>query len=1416
MGGLVIKKAYIIAKTGNKFMSLCSRIRVMCFIATPHHGSAHATMLSHVFRFAPGMKPYLNDLASESPEVKSINNSFPRYSQDLVLHSFFESQALQITGVGGPLIVEKMNAVLSVGNERAETLNGDHRSICKFGSAEDSNFKRIHQALRKTLSQIIGQGLQSLNENINAHRGLPSTVDSQAADLWRLISEKIPGTCKWLDQNANYDRWITTKDDTLLWIRGPPAAGKSFLAAHVVDKLRGGPNNVCYYFFVKGDKSRTSVSSFLQSMASQTASAVPEVAKLIDDMLKDEPELARAVDHSIIWRKLWLDGILRLKLDTAPKLTWIIDSLDECQADVALSKLLIHLCEKRFARILVTAKADHHTYHIVPRLVNSLDIRIEDTQKDISAYLDQQLDSSETRLRNGILAKSNGCFLWATLVVRRLENVHGLEARLQAIQSEPPGMQDLYANISKSLPDHQLSRTILTWVFCAVRPLSLAELSYVLPGLSDEGDDDAVRTLVSRHCHDLMYVDSNDQVRTRHLSARDFLLRPGIDHGDSGLAIDRATGHKTLALGCLKYLLSSEMNKKSRHKLSISRRRSPFSSYAVDSFYLHLNESPAQDQELLKQLSTFLKSDNLLAWIGYSARKGNLETVLRTAQSLKDFLRRKSKTDLLIGKEVEVVDKWATDLVKLISKFGRHLSLYPHTINDLIPPFCPSTTAPFQQFASDCGGIAVYGLSATNWDECLCTLAPSDHHIERFTGSSSNTSSSSARRISETASQPGTLTSVASGKSIFAIGSSTGKISLFNDSTCLEEVVIRQDTRVKALRFATRTPVLISVSNRTIHAWNTQTSKPMWSAGIQKECMDLAFVDDERVLLVALQNNVLLTYNALDGTVLDTIEWARRLQGRYGDKFKSKFPLTATFKTELSTLAIVYRGQDIVLWNYEEDTYQLYNHDTGLSDGLTVQMASVNTLLFSRSPESSLLVASYTLADLVLFDVRLKKVKVTVSKAGAYYRLSASPDGRTFAAGANDGTIKLYDFETLRVVYTIRSEDHAITTLAFNHDSVRLFDIRGNGRSCRVWEPAALLRREIETESVRTPSTYSRDNHEDVIDRNDDNVSIVTALACHKEGRYIVGKNDATVWLFDSYSGKAVTQLFKLHASITKLGFHKEHSLLISVDTAGYLFVHRLQLERDEWCAKEVFQHQSMGTGVQHSIMNHKCDRILICANDKAAVYSIRSRQAFDGSIDHEPEVSYAFTNHPTNPNILISAHRQTIRLYSWQNLASVNVENVIDLSQDLESDMQLRGIAPILNNSALILNYSGHGPRVKPRAFSIPIPVTSPGSHETKVIAHQQAVCDQMEYYIGSYQDLEIFLGTDGWICSVNKTSFKDKDEVLHHFMPPSDWVRANPRLVINVTDLGDILFAWKGEVAVVKHGLDKDYEVKRVADAL
>ncbi|TIA76901.1 hypothetical protein D6C76_05274 [Aureobasidium pullulans] len=1310
-------------------------------------------MLSHVFRFAPGMKPYLNDLASESPEVKSINNSFPRYSQDLVLHSFFESQALQITGVGGPLIVEKMNAVLSVGNERAETLNGDHRSICKFGSAEDSNFKRIHQALRKTLSQIIGQGLQSLNENINAHRGLPSTVDSQAADLWRLISEKIPGTCKWLDQNANYDRWITRKDDTLLWIRGPPAAGKSFLAAHVVDKLRGGPNNVCYYFFVKGDKSRTSVSSFLQSMASQTASAVPEVAKLIDDMLKDEPELARAVDHSIIWRKLWLDGILRLKLDTAPKLTWIIDSLDECQADVALSKLLIHLCEKRFARILVTAKADHHTYHVVPRLVNSLDIRIEDTQEDISAYLDQQLDSSETRLRNGILAKSNGCFLWATLVVRRLENVHGLEARLQAIQSEPPGMQDLYANISKSLPDHQLSRTILTWVFCAVRPLSLAELSYVLPGLSDEGDDDAVRTLVSRHCHDLMYVDSNDQVRTRHLSARDFLLRPGIDHGDSGLAIDRATGHKTLALGCLKYLLSSEMNKKSRHKLSISRRRSPFSSYAVDSFYLHLNESPAQDQELLKQLSTFLKSDNLLAWIGYSARKGNLETVLRTAQSLKDFLRRKSKTDLLIGKEVEVVDKWATDLVKL---------------------------------------------------------------IKRFTGSSSNTSSSSARRISETASQPGTLTSVASGKSIFAIGSSTGKISLFNDSTCLEGVVIRQDIRVKALKFATRTPVLISVSNRTIHAWNTQTSKPMWTAGIQKECMDLAFVDDERVLLVALQNNVLLTYNAYDGTVLDTIEWARRLQGRYGDKFKSKFPLTATFKTELSTLAIVYRGQDIVLWNYEEDTYQLYNHDTGLSDGLTVQMASVNTLLFSRSPESSLLVASYTLADLVLFDVRLKKVKVTVSKAGAYYRLSASPDGRTFAAGANDGTIKLYDFETLRVVYTIRSEDHAITTLAFNHDSVRLFDIRGNGRSCRVWEPAALLRREIETESVRTPSTYSRDNHEDVIDRNDDNVSIVTALACHKEGRYIVGKNDATVWLFDSHSGKAVTQLFKLHASITKLGFHKEHSLLISVDTAGYLFVHRLQLERDEWCAKEIFQHQSMGTGVQHSIMNLKCDRILICANDKAAVYPIRSGQAFDGSIDHEPEVSYAFTNHPTNPNILISAHRQTIRLYSWQNLASVNVKTGINLSQDLESDMQLRGIAPILNNSALILNYSGHGPRVKPKVFSIPIPVTSPGFHETKVIAHQQAVCDQMEYYIGSYQDLEIFLGTDGWICSVNKTSFKDKDEVLHHFMPPSDWVRANPRLVINVTDLGDILFAWKGEVAVVKHGLDKDYEVKRVADAL
>lgn len=339
--------------------------------------------------------------------------------------------------------------MLGYENERSELLNGDHRSICKFNSPQDSNYKAIHRALRRVITLIAERYLKSQvdvqtpQEDLIIIESFLELAYNQEQDLSRLISERIEGTCEWLVENPVYDQWLNSSESSILWLRGPPGAGKTFLAGYAIDGIQQDlGKNACYYFFVQGDAGKDSLSSFLRSMASQLAQLIPEVRAFIIRILQQEPGLASSTDHRALWRKLWLRGILKLEVDRSAEVLWVIDSLDECSMDVELTNFLDRFREFAFIRIFVTARRAHDSYPIASKRVKAIDVQMEDTQIDIASYLNRRLPSSEPLLHNGILAKSNGCFLWATLVVSRLEGVHGLQARLRAIESEPPGMHD--------------------------------------------------------------------------------------------------------------------------------------------------------------------------------------------------------------------------------------------------------------------------------------------------------------------------------------------------------------------------------------------------------------------------------------------------------------------------------------------------------------------------------------------------------------------------------------------------------------------------------------------------------------------------------------------------------------------------------------------------------------------------------------------------------------------------------------------------------------------------------------------------------------------------------------------------------------------------------------------------------------
>jgi pimeloyl-ACP methyl ester carboxylesterase len=95
MGGLVVKKAYVLGKHDKIYAELVASVHGIIFLATPHRGAQYAKMLNNILSTAPlGAPPkaYISELDSSSSSLQDINEQFRICCESLMLTSFFETQ----------------------------------------------------------------------------------------------------------------------------------------------------------------------------------------------------------------------------------------------------------------------------------------------------------------------------------------------------------------------------------------------------------------------------------------------------------------------------------------------------------------------------------------------------------------------------------------------------------------------------------------------------------------------------------------------------------------------------------------------------------------------------------------------------------------------------------------------------------------------------------------------------------------------------------------------------------------------------------------------------------------------------------------------------------------------------------------------------------------------------------------------------------------------------------------------------------------------------------------------------------------------------------------------------------------------------------------------------------------------------
>ncbi|RYP02989.1 hypothetical protein DL765_010638 [Monosporascus sp. GIB2] len=291
---------------------------------------------------------------------------------------------------------------------------------------------------------------------------------------------------------------------------------------------------------------------------------------------------------------------------------------------------------------------------------------------------------------------------------------------------------------------------------------------------------------------------------------------------------------------------------------------------------------------------------------------------------------------------------------------------------------------------------------------------------------------------------------IASSEDSTALALSNGNVIVYDNTTLLERHAFKHGKPVWSIAFGNAGKRLATGGAKAVRVWDLDSSEQLLTFKVSAVCMALAFIEEDDLLVAVTKNNRIIYWDIVhDSPRDDPIDWTRDF-GESDPQLHLKRPTIAAFSVEQSLLAIIYRGEDILLWSLDEDqVYDMYTKDSGsrrfelqkVADGSTTVWA----VAFSTTVEANLLVAAYSDGDVIVFDTESGTRLGSIDGINAQ-TISCSPDGRTLATADSHGIIHLFDLKTLKFIYRLRFDTDTLRTkmLAFTSDNLRLLDIRGH------------------------------------------------------------------------------------------------------------------------------------------------------------------------------------------------------------------------------------------------------------------------------------------------------------------------------------------------------------------------------------
>lgn len=305
------------------------------------------------------------------------------------------------------------------------------------------------------------------------------------------IESAVSGTCKWLLKHKTFKKWEGFNQE-VLWVKGKPGSGKStllnyaFINQKYLPSARDSDLVLSFFFHGRGGDLQKTPLGFFRSLLHQILKKMPDCLSHLVDTFEHKCKEQGEYGEQWQWhpKELWfaLESSLPKILETHS--VWLfVDALDECGEGSA--KDLVQRFELLFQKSVALSTCSnqlricfscrHYPILSSPGLA---EVCLErENRADIHTYVKSEMSSFRepvpSTILDSIIERASGVFLWAQLVVKRVQKLTldgaGPNEIKAAVDSIPKDLETLYYELIRDMGPASLK--LIQWIHFATRPL---------------------------------------------------------------------------------------------------------------------------------------------------------------------------------------------------------------------------------------------------------------------------------------------------------------------------------------------------------------------------------------------------------------------------------------------------------------------------------------------------------------------------------------------------------------------------------------------------------------------------------------------------------------------------------------------------------------------------------------------------------------------------------------------------------------------------------------------------------------------------------------------------------------------------------------------------------------------------------